>query len=81
MVGGGAAPTDNCGRSCCPSSSARNWARSFIRERRRLIALTQVIETGQVKPAIDRSYPLSDVATAIRDLIDGHARGKIVITM
>jgi hypothetical protein len=28
MVGGGAAPTDNCGRSCCPSSSARNWARS-----------------------------------------------------
>ena len=53
----------------------------LIRERRRLIALTQVIETGQVKPAIDRSYPLSDVATAIRDLIDGHARGKIVITM
>ena len=38
-------------------------------------------ETGQVKPAIDRTYPLSDVATAIRDLIDGHARGKIVITM
>ena len=31
MVGGWAAPTDNCGRSCCPSSSARNWARSSHR--------------------------------------------------
>ena len=36
---------------------------------------------AQVKPAIDRTYPLSDVATAIRDLIDGRARGKIVITI
>ena len=46
-----------------------------------LVALRELIEAGQVTPAIDRTYPLSDVATAIRDLIDGHARGKIVITM
>ena len=31
MVGGSAAPTDNCGRSCCPASSARSWARSSHR--------------------------------------------------
>jgi NADPH:quinone reductase-like Zn-dependent oxidoreductase len=46
-----------------------------------LIALGELIEAGEVKSAIDRTYPLSDVATAIRHLIDGHARGKIVITM
>ena len=31
MVGGWAVPTANCGRSCCPSSSARNWAPSSRR--------------------------------------------------
>jgi NADPH:quinone reductase-like Zn-dependent oxidoreductase len=46
-----------------------------------LIALRDLIEAGKLMPAIDRTYPLSDVATAIRGLIDGHARGKIVITM
>ncbi len=46
-----------------------------------LMALRELIESGEVKSAIDRTYPLSDVATAIRHLIDGHARGKIVITM
>jgi NADPH:quinone reductase-like Zn-dependent oxidoreductase len=46
-----------------------------------LIALAELIEAGRVKSAIDRTYPLSDVATAIRHLTDGHARGKIVITV
>jgi NADPH:quinone reductase-like Zn-dependent oxidoreductase len=46
-----------------------------------LIALRDLIEAGKLMPAIDRTYPRSDVATAIRGLIDGHARGKIVITM
>jgi NADPH:quinone reductase-like Zn-dependent oxidoreductase len=31
---------------------------------------------GPDKPAVDRTYPLSEVATAIRDLMDGGARGK-----
>ena len=46
-----------------------------------LIALRDLIEAGKLMPAVDRTYPLSDVATAIRDLIDGQARGKLVITM
>ena len=46
-----------------------------------LVALRELIEAGQVTPAIDRTYPLSEVATAIRDLVDGRARGKIVITV
>ncbi len=46
-----------------------------------LVALRELIEAGQIKPVIDRTYPLSEVATAIRNLVDGHARGKIAITI
>ena len=40
-----------------------------------------LIETGKVVPVIDRSYPLREVADAIRYLEKGHARGKVVITV
>jgi NADPH:quinone reductase-like Zn-dependent oxidoreductase len=46
-----------------------------------LVAVRELIEAGKIKPAVDRTYPLSEVATAIRDLIDGRVRGKIVITV
>jgi len=46
-----------------------------------LVVLRDLIESGQVKPVIDRAYPLTQVSTAIRHLIDGHARGKTVITV
>jgi NADPH:quinone reductase-like Zn-dependent oxidoreductase len=44
-----------------------------------LLALTELIESGQVTPAIDQTYPLSETITAIRHLRDGHARGKVII--
>jgi NADPH:quinone reductase-like Zn-dependent oxidoreductase len=46
-----------------------------------LLVLKGMIEAGKVKPAIDRSYPLSETADALRYLEAGHARGKVVITM
>ena len=46
-----------------------------------LLALRELIDSGQLAPAIDRSYPLSEVAAAIRYMLDGHARGKIVVTV
>jgi NADPH:quinone reductase-like Zn-dependent oxidoreductase len=46
-----------------------------------LMALRELIEAGKITPVVDRTYPLGDVATAIRYLLDGHARGKIVITV
>ena len=46
-----------------------------------LIVLTELIESGQVTPAIDRSYPLSEVPAAIRYMLEGHARGKLVIAV
>ena len=46
-----------------------------------LIVLGEFLEAGKVIPVIDRSYPLSDVAEAIRYLEAGHARGKVVIAV
>ena len=43
--------------------------------------LKDLLETGKVVPVIDRRYPLSDVAEALRYLEAGHARGKVVITV
>ena len=46
-----------------------------------LLALKELVESGSVAPAIDRSYALSEVPEAIRYLEQGHARGKVVITI
>ena len=43
--------------------------------------LRDLMQTGKVTPVIDRTYPLSQIAEAIRYLEAGHARGKVVITM
>ena len=40
-----------------------------------------LLETGRVRPVIDRRYPLSEVAEALGYLEEGHARGKVVITV
>jgi NADPH:quinone reductase-like Zn-dependent oxidoreductase len=46
-----------------------------------LIVLTELLEAGKIIPVIDRTYPLSEASKAIRYLEQGHARGKIVITV
>ncbi|MDQ1660436.1 MAG: hypothetical protein QOJ68_416 [Blastococcus sp.] len=46
-----------------------------------LTALTELIEAGQVSPTIDRIYPLAETAAAIRHLLDGQARGKLVVSV
>ncbi|HEX8509228.1 MAG TPA: NAD(P)-dependent alcohol dehydrogenase [Propionibacteriaceae bacterium] len=43
--------------------------------------LTAVIEAGNVKPSIDRTYPLADVPEAMRHLAAGNVRGKLVISV
>jgi NADPH:quinone reductase-like Zn-dependent oxidoreductase len=46
-----------------------------------LTIMHELLGTGKVIPVIDRRYPLSGVPEAIRYLEQGHARGKIVITL
>ena len=46
-----------------------------------LEALRELIDAGKVMPVIDRSYVLREVPEAIRYLEEGHARGKVAITV
>jgi NADPH:quinone reductase-like Zn-dependent oxidoreductase len=43
--------------------------------------LKELIAAGSVKPVIDRTYPLAEIVDALRWVADGHARGKVVITV
>ena len=46
-----------------------------------LSVLRELLESGQVTPVIDRTYPLFEVPEAIRYLRAGQARGKVVIVV
>jgi NADPH:quinone reductase-like Zn-dependent oxidoreductase len=46
-----------------------------------LTVLADMMQSGKVKPVIDRTYKLSEVPAAIAYLEEGHARGKVVITL
>ena len=46
-----------------------------------LIFMKGLLEAGEVTPVIDRTYPLAEVPEAMRYLEEGHARGKVVITV
>jgi len=46
-----------------------------------LQTLRELLEAGKLTPVIDRTYPLGDVPEAMRQLVEGHTRGKLVITV
>jgi NADPH:quinone reductase-like Zn-dependent oxidoreductase len=46
-----------------------------------LLVMKDLIEAGKVTPYVERTYPLSETADALRYLGEGHARGKIVLTV
>ena len=46
-----------------------------------LSLMSEWISSGKVTPVIDRCYKLSEVPEAVRYLEQGHARGKVVISL
>lgn len=46
-----------------------------------LEALAGLVQSGTIRPVLDRTYPLSEAANAIRYVETGHARGKVLIAM
>jgi NADPH:quinone reductase-like Zn-dependent oxidoreductase len=65
------------------SAVGRQRMRSFVAVARRpdLVAIRELVESGAVRPAVDRTYPLADAPRAIRDLVEGRIRGKAVLTV
>ena len=53
----------------------------LVKPNKDLAFMKELIEAGKVKPVIDRRYTLSEVAEALRYYGEGHARGKVVITV
>ena len=50
-------------------------------KREQLLTLTGLIEAGKLIPVLDRTYPLAGTAEGLRRVEQGHARGKVVITV
>ena len=46
-----------------------------------LTTLAELLEAGTVTPYVERTYPLAEAAAALRHLGDGHAQGKLVVTV
>ncbi len=46
-----------------------------------LLAVTELVDTGTLRPVIDRTYPLADTAAGLRHVEAGHTRGKVVIAV
>ena len=46
-----------------------------------LVVLADLIESGAVTPAVDRTYPLGEAPAAVARVRDGQARGKVVIDL
>ena len=53
----------------------------FHKPNKGLDSMKKLFEAGKVKPVIDKRYPLSEVPEAFRYFGDGHAQGKVVITL
>jgi NADPH:quinone reductase-like Zn-dependent oxidoreductase len=64
------------------SAFTRQRLRPFasVEKRQDLLALADLLATGQVAPVIDRTYPLDEAPSAIRYLEEEHARAKVVLT-
>lgn len=62
------------------TGSKKMTALSHRPSQKDLVLMHDLLQAGQVKPVIDRRYPLSEVAEALRYYEQGHARGKVVIT-
>jgi len=54
---------------------------SAKRSQNDLVFIKELFEAGKVKSVIDRRYPLTETAEALRYLGEGHARGKVVVTV
>jgi NADPH:quinone reductase-like Zn-dependent oxidoreductase len=70
-------------RAVLLSLVVRQRMRFFVAVARRpdLETIRELVESGAVRPAVDRTYPLVEAAQAVRDMTEGRVRGKAVVTV
>jgi len=70
-------------RAVVVNAVVRQRLRPFLIKQKRedLLTLTGLIEDGKLTPVLDRTYPLADTAEGLRHLEQGHARGKVIISV
>jgi NADPH:quinone reductase-like Zn-dependent oxidoreductase len=68
-------------RLIAPFVSHRVRAPEMAPNQNDIAALAELVQSGKVTPAIDRTYPLAEVPKALRYFDKGHTHGKLVITI
>ncbi len=70
-------------RATVISPFVREKLRAFVSSENRedMLVLAELVESGKVKPVVDRAFPLAEAPEAIRYMEERHVRGKIVITI
>jgi NADPH:quinone reductase-like Zn-dependent oxidoreductase len=43
--------------------------------------VTELVDAGQLTPVVDRTFPLADTAAGLHHVEQGHARGKVVVSV
>lgn len=66
-------------RAALPASGQRLKAVVSVVKRPHLVKLRELVESGAVTPAVDRTFALGDAPEAVRYMRDGRVRGKVVI--
>jgi NADPH:quinone reductase-like Zn-dependent oxidoreductase len=64
-----------------PFVSQKTVSRTARWAKKDLVLMRELMEAGRVRSVIDRTYPLQEVPEAVRYVEEGHARGKVVITV
>ena len=88
LVGGrmtyrGLGPLPHVGGTILKSKGRGQTVKFFVAEvtTENLTYLGELIDSGKVKPIVERTYPLNEASEALAYLGEGHARGKLVITV
>ena len=65
--------------NCLVSQRFRHLPSDWTREH--LLDVTELVDAGQLTPVVDRTFALADTAAGLHHVEQGHARGKVVVSV